>query len=85
VEAFLQRHAEAGAFAGIERNRHFFVLCDERLNGPAQQHAGGAFRLIYGYQPSHGGARLSWLVEHRATGSTTRAVSLNQLAAGELS
>ncbi len=83
VEVFLQRHAEAGAFAGMERNRHYFVLCDERLNGPAQQ-AAAVFRLIYGYQPAHGGTRLSWLVEHRPGSSATRLVSLNQLAAGEL-
>jgi hypothetical protein len=83
VEVFLQRYAEAGAFGGIERNRHYFVLCDERVNSPAQQSA-GLFRLIYGYQPTHGGPRLSWLVEHRPGGSATRAVSLNQLAAGEL-
>jgi hypothetical protein len=83
VEAFLQRHAEAGAFAGMERNRHYFVLCDERVNGPAQQ-ADGAFRLVYGFQSGHGGTRLSWLVEHRPGSSSTRAVSLNQLAAGEL-
>lgn len=83
VEVFLQRHAEAGAFAGMERNRHFFVLCDERLNGPAQL-AEGLFRLVYGFQPAHGGTRLSWLVEHRAGGSATRLVSLNHLAAGEL-
>jgi hypothetical protein len=83
VEAFLQRHAEAGAFAGMERNRHYFVLCDERLNGPAQL-AAGTFRLIYGFQSGHGGTRLSWLVEHRPGSSLTRSVSLNQLAAEEL-
>jgi len=83
VEAFLLRFAEAGAVAGTQRNRHYFVLCDERLNGPVQQ-AEGVFRLIYGFQSTHAGVRLSWLVEHRLSGSVTRAVSLNQLAAGEL-
>ena len=84
VEHFLKRFAEAGAFAGGERNRHYFVLCDERLNGPAEQ-AHGVFRLVFGYQSPHMPTRQSWLVEHRPAGSRTRAVSLNQLAAAELS
>lgn len=84
VENFLQEQAGAGAFAGTERNRHFFVLCDERLNGAAEQ-AHGVFRLLFGYQSAHGATRLTWLVEHRPAASSTRPVSLNQLAALELS
>ena len=84
VEHFLRRFAEAGAFAGTERNRHYFVLCDERLNGAAEQ-VHGVFRLVFGYQSAHGPNRQTWLVEHRPASSRTRAVSLNQLAAAELS
>ncbi|MEO6079790.1 MAG: hypothetical protein ABIQ86_08440 [Steroidobacteraceae bacterium] len=83
VEQFLRQLAEAGALAGAERNLHYFVLCDQRLNGSLQM-AEGVFRLVYGYQSVHGTTRLSWLVEHRAAASQTRAVSLNQLAAHEL-
>jgi uncharacterized protein len=83
VEDFLREQAEAGAFAGAQRNRHYFVLCDERLNGPAEQ-AHGVFRLLFGYQSAHGATRLTWLVEHRPAASSTRPVSLNQLAAHEL-
>jgi uncharacterized protein len=83
VERFLLQLAEAGAFAGQERNRHFFVICDDRLNG-ALEHANGEFRLVYGYQSRHGSARQAWLVVHRAGGSQTRAVSLNQLALAEM-
>jgi Bacteriophage tail sheath protein len=83
VEEFLRRHAEVGAFAGRQRNRDYFVLCDERLNGQIEQSA-GVFRLVYGFQSAHTGARLSWLVEHLPESSHTRAVSLNQLAAEEL-
>jgi hypothetical protein len=79
VERFLMQLAEAGAFAGKERNRHFFVICDERLNGPIE-HASGEFRLVYGYQSRHGSARQSWLVVHRAGDSQTRPTSLNPLA-----
>lgn len=84
VEHFLKKFAEAGAFAGSERNRHYFVLCDERLNGAAEQ-AHGVFRLLFGYQSPQMPTRQTWLVEHRPAGSRTRAVSLNQLAAAELS
>jgi hypothetical protein len=83
VEEFLRRHAEAGAFAGTLRNRHYFVLCDERVNGPMHQ-AASVFRLVFGFQSAHSTVRQSWLVEHGAHGSSTRAVSLNQLALGEL-
>jgi uncharacterized protein len=83
VEEFLRRHAQVGAFAGEERNRHYFVLCDERLNGPLEQ-AAGVFRLLYGFQSAQATVRSTWLVEHRPDGSLTRAVSLNQLALGEL-
>lgn len=84
VEHFLRKFAEAGAFAGTERNRHYFVLCDERLNGAAEQ-VHGVFRLVFGYQSPHMPTRQTWLVEHRPAGSRTRPVSLNQLAAAELS
>jgi hypothetical protein len=80
VEHFLAHHARQGAFAGTERNRHWFVLCDERLNGAGELSA-GVLRLIWGYHTRHAATRLSWLVEHRPAGSTTRAVSLNQFAA----
>jgi uncharacterized protein len=84
VEEYLREQAEAGAFAGTERNRHYFVLCDERLNGPAEQ-THGVFRLLFGYQSVHAASPLTWLVEHRPASSSTRSVSLNQLAALELS
>jgi uncharacterized protein len=84
VENFLREQAEAGAFAGSERKRHYFVLCDERLNGAVEQTL-GVFRLLFGYQSTHAASPLTWLVEHRPAASSTRPVSLNQLAALELS
>jgi uncharacterized protein len=83
VAQFLRQLAEAGALAGAQRNVHYFVLCDQRLNGPLQA-AEGVFRLIYGYQSAYGATRSCWLVEHRPVVSTTRPVSLNQLAVHEL-
>ena len=80
VEQFLAGFAEQGAFAGTLRNRDWFVLCDQRLNDPEQVQA-GVFRLVWGYRPAHGSARLAWLIEHRPAGSHSRPVSLNQFAA----
>lgn len=80
VGEFLAGYAARGAFAGDVRHRDWFVLCDERLNGEIEQ-GSGVFRLIWGYRPVHGATRLAWLVEHRAGGSTSRPVSLNQFAA----
>jgi uncharacterized protein len=80
VEQFLAGYASQGTFGGNGRNQHWFVLCDERLNGPAQVRA-GTFRLIWGYQTANSAGRLAWLVEHQPAGSHTRAVSLNQFAA----
>ncbi len=83
VEEFLRRFATAEAFAGVERNRHYFVLCDERLNGPLEL-ATGVFRLVFGFRSAQAATALTWLVEHRPDSSLTRPVSLNQLAALEL-
>jgi hypothetical protein len=83
VEQFLRELGEVGAFAGVERNRHYFVLCDQRLNTPVE-HAAGVFRLVFGFQSVVGTTCQTWLVEHRPGSSSTRAVSLNQLAALEL-
>jgi uncharacterized protein len=79
VEQFLLQFAEVGAFTGANRQDDFFVLCDERLNGAAA-HAEGRFSFVYGYKAATTAARHTWLVEHRAAGSVTRATSLNQLA-----
>lgn len=83
VERFLSQLAAAGALAGTELNRHYFVLCDERLNGPLQQ-ASGEFRFAYGFQSRGAAHRPSWLVVHRPAAGETRPVSINPLAAREL-
>ncbi len=83
VERFLSSLAAAGAFAGTQINRHYFVFCDERVNGVGDELA-GEVRLAYGFQSRLGAHRQSWLVSHRAAGSHTRPVSLNALAAREL-
>lgn len=80
VGDFLQGYAERGCFAGAARGQDYFVICDERLNGPLEQ-AAGVFRLIFGYQCRQAPVRQAFLVEHRPGESQVKAVSLNQLAA----
>jgi hypothetical protein len=79
VARFLAHHAAEGAFGNSGSHRSWFVLCDERLNGPVQVGT-GVFRMIWGFHSAHGTTRQSWLVEHQPGGSHTRAVSLNQFA-----
>ncbi|MGC4028870.1 MAG: hypothetical protein QM696_08365 [Steroidobacteraceae bacterium] len=83
VERFLSHLAAAGAFAGTEINKHYFVFCDERVNGVMHELA-GEVRLTYGFQSRGAAHRQSYLVVHSAAGSQTRPVSLNALAAREL-
>jgi uncharacterized protein len=83
VERFLAELGEADALAGAQRNRDYFVVCDERIN-TALELASGEFKLVYGYSSRQGAVRQNWLVTHRVGGSETRAVSLNQLAIAEL-
>ena len=83
VERFLAQLGADGALAGSERNRHWFVLCDERLNGAAEQ-AAGEFRLVYGFEAREARHRQCFLVVHRASGSQTRTVDVNALATQEL-
>lgn len=79
VAQLLGAFASHGAFGGAVRDRDWFVLCDERLNGQREL-AAGRFRLVWGYQARES-VRLAWLVEHEAGGSVSRPVSLNHLAA----
>lgn len=80
VGQFLDSFAASGAFGDAAQERRWFVICDERLNGPVELGA-GVFRLVWGYRAAHSAARQAWLVEHRVAASHTRAVSLNAFAA----
>jgi hypothetical protein len=79
VERFLMQLADAGAFAGHEYNRHYFVICDERLNGLLSRRTANS-RLVYGYRSRRTAQRASrgwWCI---APAAPDRPVSLNQLA-----
>jgi hypothetical protein len=80
VGQFLSGYAASGAFGEDAPERRWFVICDERLNGPAELGA-GVLRLVWGYRAAHAAVRQAWLVEHRPAASHTRAVSLNAFAA----
>jgi hypothetical protein len=79
VTAFFEALARDGAFPGSTSADHYFVICDERLNGAAAI-AGGQFQLLFGVALFRAGDFQSYLVTHRPDGSCTRAVSVNRFA-----
>jgi phage tail sheath protein FI len=76
VEEFLDHLSADGAFAGAAEES-YFVIADERVNGP-QTLAEGKFNLLFGFATSKPGAFDTWLVTHRAGLSRVRPVSVNR-------
>lgn len=74
VEAFLARLDAQGAFPASPPGEGYFVICDERLNGP--RHPGT--HLLFGYAGSREGETHSFLVTHRGGETTVRAVVANR-------
>ncbi len=79
VEAFLEGLAESGAFAGVDSEERFYVICDARLNAP-EAVAQGCSRLLFGFAAWRAGEFQSCLVTHQRSGSAVRAVTINRLA-----
>ena len=79
VLGLLEDLAAQGALAAAGLGGSVFVVCDERLNGELQI-ASGEFNLLYGIDAQRAGDHDAWLVTHRAGGSQTRAVSVNEYA-----
>lgn len=79
VEAFLAALDQEGAFAGRTPDESYFVICDERLNGPTEQ-AQGKVNVLFGFAATRPDDFHACLVTHRAGRSTARAVSVNRLA-----
>ena len=74
---------EEGAFVGGEPEENYFVICDQRLNDPAQaqsQAPAAGLQLLFGFAVSKPGDFQACLVKHRPTGSSVRPVSVNQYA-----
>ncbi len=79
VTAFFRALEDEGAFVGRNAAENYFVLCDERLNGAAQE-AAGQFQLLFGFAISRPGDFQSCLVTHQPSGSAVRAASVNRYA-----
>ena len=82
AEEFLHALAEQSAFAGATVEDSYFVICDERVNGP-QALAEGKFNLLFGFATTRAGEFDTWLVTHRAGQSRVRPVSVNRSATAQ--
>lgn len=79
VEAFLEALDQEGAFAGRSPEESYFVICDERLNGP-EAIAQGRISLLFGFAATRPAEFHTCLVTHRPGGSSVRPVTVNRLA-----
>lgn len=79
TEAFLEALDQEGAFAGAQADESYFVICDERLNGPPQT-LQACIRLLFGFAALRPGEFHACLVTHQAGRSSARPVSVNRLA-----
>lgn len=79
VNAYLERFAAEGAFAGASPEERYFVVCDERINQP-DSIASGKVNLLFGIAARRAGEFDTWLVSHQPAASRARPVSVNRLA-----
>lgn len=79
VMEFLAALDQEGAFVGGKPEENYFVICDQRLNDPAQAVA-GSLQLLFGFAGSKPGEFHAYLVNHRPTASSVRPVSVNRYA-----
>ncbi|MGH8206685.1 MAG: hypothetical protein ACRETK_07900 [Steroidobacteraceae bacterium] len=70
---------DEGAFVGGNAEENYFVICDERINPPAQAQV-GSFQLLFGFAVSKPGEFHACLVHHGLTTSSVRPVSVNRYA-----
>jgi phage tail sheath protein FI len=82
VTAFFESLERDGAFVGGEPAENYFVICDERLNDPAQV-ASGQFQLLFGFATERPRDFQTYLVSHRPDSSAARTVSVNRYALPE--
>ena len=80
LTAFFESLERQGAFVGRSAEENYIVICDQRLNDPAQV-AAGRLQLLFGFAASRPGDFQTWLVTHEPAGSSVRAVSVNRYEA----
>jgi hypothetical protein len=79
VENFLAGLDAEGAFVGRNSDERYFVICDERLNGPPGTLKSG-LRFLFGIALVNGGDFHACLVTHLPGSSHIRPVTVNRLA-----
>jgi hypothetical protein len=79
VEEFLEALDAEGAFVGRSSEERYFVICDERLNGPPGALKSG-LRFLFGVALVNGGDFHACLVTHLPGSSRIRPVTVNRLA-----
>lgn len=77
VTRFLQELRTAGAFASVPLDDAFLVICDERINDPAD--ATNTFNLLVQLAAIHSGEYHSFMITHTLRGSLVRPIVVNRL------
>jgi phage tail sheath protein FI len=80
LRAFFEGLEAQGAFSGRAPDDRWFVVCDERVNRDSDREA-GVVKLLFGFPAARPGQFHSYLLSHRAGGSSIRPVQLNRFQA----
>jgi hypothetical protein len=77
IHEFLSEFRAAGAFASVPLDQAFLVICDSRING--ERNEPGEMNILLQLAALHPGEYHSFMITHKPTGSTVRAVVVNRL------
>jgi len=80
LRAFFESLEAQGAFSGRAPDDRWFVVCDDRVNRDPDRSA-GAVKLLFGFAAARAGQFHSFLLTHRAGGSTIKQVRLSRFQA----
>jgi phage tail sheath protein FI len=80
LRAFFESLEAEGAFSGRAPDDRWFVVCDERINRDCDRVA-GVVNLLFGFAAARPGQFHSYLLSHRAGGSSIKPVRLNRFQA----
>jgi hypothetical protein len=77
ISTFLSELRSAGAFASVSADQAFLVICDERINDGERD----GINVLVQFAATHAGEYHSFMLTHRAGGSTVRPVMVNRFEA----
>jgi phage tail sheath protein FI len=80
LRAFFESLEAEGAFSGRAPDDRWFIACDDRVNRDSDR-AAGVVNLLFGFAAARPGQFHSFLLSHRAGGSTIRPVQLSRFQA----